>query len=136
MPDERMVDCLPDEAVVIRGGKMGSQNLFEHVQTTHGEIGKWAMCVASYPNYDADEIANEMPYRGKHIMASTVGRLRNEGFEVIPDYDPEGGYVHALIELPVDPADDPGADFWESMWEKLRGCFNPPQSNPAYESRR
>lgn len=132
MPDERMVEWLPPEAKVIRGAKMTSQNLYENALATHDEETEWALCVASYPDMEADEIADEMPYRGRYINDSTVRELRDKGFDVVPHYDPEGGYVHALLKLPVDPAAEPSGEEWEEIWDRLRGCFEPRRENPTY----
>jgi len=130
--DERTAGDLPPEAVVIRGAKMTSQNLFENALSTRDEETEWALCVASYPDMEADEIAHEMPYRGRYINVATVGDLRNTGFEVVPHYDPEGGYVHALLKLPVDPFEEPSEEEWERIWDELRECFEPTRENPAY----
>jgi hypothetical protein len=127
-----MVEWLPPGAKVIRGAKMTSQNLLENAQTTRDEETEWALCVASYPDMEADEIAFEMPYRGRYINVSTVGNLRDMGFDVVPHYDPEGGYVHALLKLPVDPAVEPSEEEWEGIWNELRNCFEPRRENPAY----
>jgi hypothetical protein len=81
---------------------------------------------------EAHEIAAEMPYRGKHMRVSTAGELRDRGFEVVPDDDPEGGYVHALLKLPVEASHEPP----EEEWEELRDCFGPREDNPTYEARR
>lgn len=136
MPDERMVDWLPSEAKVIRGSTMDSQNLRENALTTHDEIEEWALCVASYPDMEAEEIALEMPYRGKYMRVSTVGAVRDRGFDVVPDHDPEGGYVHALLMLPIEPSENPSEEEWEPIWDELRACFDPKTDNPAYRARR
>ncbi len=129
---EKMVDWLPPEAKVIRGAKMTSQNLYENALATCNEEDEWALCVASYPDIEADEIAFAMPYRGRYINDSTVGELRDVGFEVVPHYDPERGYVHALLKLPVDPSENPPKEEWEEIWTELRSCFEPTRDNPAY----
>lgn len=123
---------MPPEAKVIRGAKMTSRNLYENALATHDEETEWALCVASYPDMEADEIASEMPYRGRYINDSTVGDLRNAGFDVVPHYDPQGGYVHALLTLPVDADVEPTEEEWERIWSELRNCFEPRRENPAY----
>ncbi len=115
---------------------MGSQNLRDNAQTTRDEIDEWALCVAAYPEMAAHDIAYEMPYRGRHMRVSTVGVLRDRGFEVVPDHDPEGGYVHALLKLPIEASQEPSDEEWEEVWDELRDCFGPREDNPAYEARR
>ena len=114
---------------------MGSQNLLDNALATRDEIGEWALCVGSYPEKTEDEIAWEMPYRGKHMAISTVGELRGKGYDVVPDHDPEGGIVHALLKLPVSPEEELSEDEWEETWGKLRDCFEPPKRNPTYGQR-
>ncbi len=101
---------------------MTSDNLTGNAADVHEDIGRWALCVGSYPDLSPDEIAVEWPYRGPSMRTSTVGRVRDEGFDVVPDR--EEGRVHALLILPGPPS--------EPMWDRLRACFTDRQVNPAY----
>lgn len=102
---------------------MTSQNLTDNAKIVYGDLGRWGVCVGSYPDMTAEDIATDMKYRGRNMRVSTIGELRAAGFDVIPD--PEEGPVHALVTLPEPPS--------EAQWEHLRSCFGPRQPNPVYQ---
>jgi hypothetical protein len=105
---------------------MGSQNLTDNAESVFADLNQWAVSVGSYPNMTADQIAVEMLYRGRSICESQVVRLRDAGFEVIPDRGE--GPVHALVLLPEPPS--------ENLWERLRACFQKTSSQPRIRTDR
>ncbi len=110
---------LPDDAVVVRGGMMASQFLFEAVQDHTDDFpGELALSVASVPGLTADEIAEVAWFvnQGK-MRATTAGNLKAAGYGAEVDGEP-----HALVILPREPD--------EQMWEELRQVFGDLRPNP------
>ena len=123
--------ALPPGAVVVRAGEMGSKSLWDNAVTHHTQFQEWALSVAADSNMSAEEIAIGRRLRNRSMRASTVGDIRDGGFEVVrdPDDAPYGPELHALILLPIDPSDEPT----EETWDELRSCFGEREPNPAYE---
>jgi hypothetical protein len=119
-------DALPDGALVVRGGVMGSGSMLRNAETSFADpgCGLWSLSVWSYPDMTADEIVREakqvMPEtlpQGK-IRVSTVGKLRSAGFELVAM--PERG--HYSLVVPPEPG--------EPIWDHLRELFDEPIPNP------
>jgi hypothetical protein len=129
--EDEKSDRLPDEAFVARGGIMESDRLLLNAKDVHDDedVGEWAVCVASYPDKNPAELAEDAEFQNKKMMVSRVSILRSKGFDVVPD--PEEGPVHALIVLPVSASEDPSKEEWEEVWDELRSCFDDPMVNPA-----
>jgi hypothetical protein len=129
--DERAAEHLPDEAFVVRGGIMESDRLLLNAKDVHEDedVGEWGVCAASCPGMSPTEIAEEADFQNKQMMTTSVGSLRNRGFDVVPD--PEEGPVHVLIMLPVATSEEPSEEEWEEVWDELRGCFDDAVPNPA-----
>ena len=120
-PDDEVVSQpLPDEALVVRGGVMELAVLETNAQTHYDEFGEYALSVYSLPDRSADEIALLASLPHAKIRVSTVGRLREAGYPVVPSPGPPG---HADLELPHPPT--------EGDWRVLDALFDPPRPNPA-----
>src|SRR4051812_24908033 len=96
---------LPDEAGVIRGGRVGlTAALRESAADCFAKTGTCGLSVCSLPDLSAEEIAIEVGTgRLPHptMRRSTVGALRAVGFDVVPS----GHYGHATLKLPDAPTD-------------------------------
>lgn len=116
---------LPDDAIVVRGGLMGTTSLEANAYGSHAECGIWALSVWSYPNMTLEAVAEEarrvdpdvLP-QGK-IRAATAGEIRARGYELVAT-NQRGHY-----SLVVPPK--PGA----GVWEDLREIFDDPILNPV-----
>lgn len=128
----RWDEDLPDEYVVLRGSQMAGPTLWANYEQVKIETaskdhpdGLNAICVGVGPG-PADRIAAGMPYRGKWIRRSVLGRLRASGYEVYR-IDHDDYPAHALLLLKDEPT---GAE-WVG-WEALAHEFGPPEPNPHY----
>jgi hypothetical protein len=121
---------LPRTTVAVRGGTMPRERLIESAETeferTLKEAGTGAhgLSVSTFVGLSAREIAlrvgtDALPH--SKFRASTVGVLRDYGFEVVPT--PIFGAGHATLRLPTPPAD---ADF-----DKLDAAFSTAECNPV-----
>jgi hypothetical protein len=113
---------LPDDAVVIRGGISAPDSLRKTALAHHDEEGDFAISVASLAGVDGDALAGLARFSHPRIRETTVGRVRAEGYDVVPDPPPDW---HALIMLPHLPADDD--------WTRISNSFDPPRDNPSLE---
>jgi hypothetical protein len=113
---------LPESAVVMRGGLSTPDTLRKTALAHHDEKGAFAISVASLPTEDGDRLAFLAGFRHARIRETTVGRLREDGYDVVPDPPPEW---HALITLPRLPADED--------WTRVSEAFGPPRLNPSIE---
>ena len=122
MPNEEgaPLDRLPDDAIVVRGGLMLAADLAVGAQSHFDAHGFYALSVYCVPGRTADEIAIGVPLRHSNIRASTVGRLRSAGYEIVASPGPPG---HADLVLPTPPTDHD--------WKALDRVFDPPRPNPA-----
>jgi hypothetical protein len=120
---------LPDQAVVVRGGRMVSreslresaEDYFAWTKAQTGE-GIYGLSVCSLANQTGDEIAHavgtaRLPQTT--MRESTVGTLRGFGYEVLPS----GPAGHATLVLPNPPSDDD--------WDNLEEAFDEPRHNPV-----
>lgn len=122
MPDAEgvLLERLPDDAIVVRGGLMLPSDLGLSAQSHFDVEGFHALSVYSVPGMTADEIAVGVPLRHSKIRASTVGRVRAAGYDIVRSPGPPG---HADLVLPTPPADHD--------WSALDRIFDPPRLNPA-----
>lgn len=129
MSDQHDVSPLPNEAVVLRGGPIhgrdGSNQLWLNAMSEYLQSERWALSVFSWPEWTAEEIAESWRYQGKHMQASTVEKLTEKGFVVVPEPRWEGD-THCLLMLGGEPT--------EETWERLRPCFGPERPNPRYRA--
>lgn len=115
---------LPDDAIVVRGGLMGTVSLESNAYGSFEECGMWALSVWSYPDMTADEVVEEahrvdgeaLP-NGK-IRSARAGTLREHGYELVAT-NQRGHY--SLVVPPT-----PGS----AVWEDLREVFDDPMPNP------
>jgi hypothetical protein len=124
LADEQAADttgsALPDDAIVIRGGRSARDTMMRSAELhfeLEGEYGLSAYCIPETP-MEQIAVAATLPHGV--LRASTVGDLRRRGFDVVPDEPP-----HALIKLPNPPAD--------SDLARVDECFGEPVPNPARE---
>ena len=113
---------LPDDAVVIRFGLSAPETLRKSALEHHDERGDFAISAFSLPGARAEDLARLGALPHPRIRETTVGRLREAGYDVIPDPPPEG---HALIMLPRLPTHDD--------WGAVCDTFASPTLNPAVE---
>jgi hypothetical protein len=105
---------------------MQSEGLWVNAQDHYEEKlddgleGEWAISVFSADGLSAAEICvcAEIPH--PKVRLSSVGALRQLGFDVVPTDD-----LHADLKLPRDPD--------EEMWNALRSAFSEPERNPRLE---
>ena len=114
------LDRLPDDSVVVRGGLMLPADLALGAQSHFDSERFYALSVYSIPGMTAHEIAAGVPLRHSKIRASTVGRVRSAGYDIVSSPGPPG---HADLVLPTPPTDHD--------WSTLDRVFDPPQLNPA-----
>ena len=84
--------------------------------------GIFGLSVCSLPGRTADAIAtivgtDRLPHTW--MRESTVGRLHEAGFDVVPT----GWRGHATLMLPNPPTDDD--------WNRLEAAFDKPRDNPV-----
>ncbi len=113
-------DRLPDDSVVVRGGLMLPTDLALSAQSHFDTEGFYALSVYSIPGMTVHEIAVGVPLRHSKIRASTVGRVRFAGYDIVSSPGPPG---HADLVLPTPPTDHD--------WSTLDRVFDPPELNPA-----
>lgn len=118
-------DELPDGAIVVRGGIMGSSSLRSNAYGSHEELKLWAISVWSYPNMEPEEVAeearrvDEMALPQGKLRFSTAGRICSEGYELIATNQPG----HYSLVVPEEPD--------EAVWEDLRSIFDETCRNPV-----
>jgi len=115
---------LPDEAVVMRGGRSRPDTLSKTALAHYDECGDFAISVRSRPGATADDLARVDPpmITYARLRETTVGALRAAGYNVIPDEPPP---AHALIMLPRLPTDED--------YEAVSTAFGEPRANPVYQ---
>ena len=102
--DERAAEHLPDEAMVIRGGYMNYKNFEISIDNHYDHYDEYALSVFCLPECGSGrEVASACEeFRSDVFRESTVGKIREVGYEVVRDEPPKG---HALIKgLPSDPS--------------------------------
>jgi hypothetical protein len=87
--------------------------------THYDETGEYALSVCSLPTGDFDEVARVANLPNGQLRASTVGRIRQAGYEIVRSEPPP---AHADLMLMGEPNDHD--------WETLRATFDPPVPNP------
>lgn len=86
----------------------------------HDELGIYAVSVFLALDADVDELCAAEPHLARYgkVRLSTVGRLRAEGFPLLPTL----ARPHYDIVLP---------DLADLTLERLEACFDPPLPNPG-----
>lgn len=114
-------DQLPDEAYVVRGGRMESSTMWTNARDHNAEFpGSWAISVASVADWAPEKIARAAPFRNRDMRVSTVGAVRSLGHDVVVS----GERPHADLMLACEPT--------EKSWDALRSVFDSPVPNPRY----
>jgi len=109
-----------DTVVVIRGGEMTEEFVRRTATDAHDELGIYAVSVFLALDADVDELCAAEPFLVRYgkVRFSTVGRLRAEGFPLIPTLD----RPHYDIVLP---------DLSSPTLVRLDRCFDPAVPNPG-----
>jgi hypothetical protein len=122
-PDEEEEARLLDEAVVVRGGLSTAETLSKTALAHYDVYDEYAVSVRSAPGMTADELAYvKPPLPQQNLRETTVGALRQAGFDVVRDEPPP---KHALIMLEPVPTDDD--------YLRITAIFGTPRANPAYQ---
>ncbi len=114
---------LPDNAYVVRGGTCQFRDLLRSAEMTRETIGEWAVSAASGVDTPWESLAQAHAHGT--VSATTAGRLRSAGFEVMLTGKPP----HCTVYLGADPADN------ESVIERLRAAFDAPVPNPRRKTK-
>jgi hypothetical protein len=94
----------------------------ERVERVHRTTGFYDLSCDCLPRHTRDELARIAQYPNTKLRESTVGRIRNAGFQIFPS--PTGrSRAHCTLRLP-DPLSD-------RDWEKLEEIFEEPVNNVA-----
>ena len=111
----------PDGAVVVvRGGQMQSDYVRRTANDAHDELGLYALSVFLVLDDPIEVLCAREPFLSRYgkVRLSTVGRLRAEGFPVIPTLD----RPHYDVVL---------SDLSDRSLARLESCFDPPVPNPG-----
>lgn len=107
-----------DDTIVVRFGIMEIRDLETNARDHEDEAsGEYAVSVAAFPGMDADQITAAYPMRHGRYCKSTVGTLRDAGFELRWAPPPHG---HCDLILPGEPTDE--------LLNGLRSQFTDPPS--------
>jgi hypothetical protein len=117
------IERLSDEAILVRGGAMLRDDLARSAEANYRDRGEYALSFWSFAGMTASEIAvkvgtDDLPH--SKLRASTVGRLRAAGFEVVSSEPPSG---HVDVKLPGPVTD--------AIANDLDVGFDPPIVNPV-----
>jgi hypothetical protein len=86
------MDRIPDEAIVVRGGRSLPEDLELGIRKhPSGVVGQSVQCGVEIP---LQQLAAYIPH--KQVGVTTVGRIREVGGDVIRTYSPRSPY-HATI---------------------------------------
>ncbi len=91
-----------------------------HYDRTGGTEYAWSFWCC--PGKTADEIAADARFMNSTIRESTVGRMREAGFDPVPDSEDDD---HCRVTLPGEPT---GIDC-----KRLQDAFDEPRLNPGIE---
>lgn len=120
--DEEEGARLPDEAIVTRGGLSTADTLCKTALAHFDVHNEFGISVRCKPPMTADQLALvDPPLPQKQLRETTVGALREAGFDVVPDEPPP---THALIMLQPVPTDDD--------YLRITAIFGQPRQNPAF----
>ncbi|MCE7883466.1 MAG: hypothetical protein DYH08_06335 [Actinobacteria bacterium ATB1] len=111
---------LPPEALVVRMGSLESRTFWISVIDEHEASGRWGLSVLSRPSMAADEMIEESGLPHSKYRVSTVGAIRDAGYDVIPDE--EAVRCHALLLFVDEPAD--------IDYERVTSLFSEPRLRP------
>jgi hypothetical protein len=120
-PDEaEAFNELPGDTVIVRGGHMGTRSLVVSACRCFDKSGYFAWSFWSRPGASADEIAVDAGVPHPYIRESTIGRVRDAGFD--PQSD-SADTDHVQVRLDNEPTEQDCA--------RLRAAFD--QARPREE---
>ena len=112
----------PDDQVVVRFGEMKPESLRDSAEIAFAKTGRYSLSFWSIAGASASELALKVAITidrtGGVFRASTIGRLREGGFELV-EFQRNGHCTLVLDDLPS--SDD---------CEALRTAFDEPIANP------
>lgn len=94
----------------------------KRVKRDYQKLGIYGLSCDCLPGYSRDQLARLVEYPNPKLRESTVGRVRNAGFEIFPA-PTRRSRAHATLKLP-----DP---LTEQDWERLEEIFDEPVDNIA-----
>ena len=119
---EKEASPLPIEAVVMRGGLSTPDTPLKTALRHFDLHGEFAISCRSKPRMTADELAAiDPPIPAPRMRETTVGVIRGSGYDVVSDEPPP---THALIKLPLVPADDD--------YVTISALFSDERPNPVF----
>lgn len=109
-----------DTTVVIRGGAMTSDTIIRTATDAYEELGIYAVSVFLALDQELSMLCSAEPFLSRYgsVRLSTVGRLREGGFALIPTL----GRPHYDIVLP---------DLTPNTLQRLDAVFDAPVPNPG-----
>lgn len=109
-----------DVLVVVRGGEMRSDYVRRTAADARDEFGIYAVSVFLALDEPVRDLCAREPFLARYgkIRLSTVGRLRVEGFALLPTLS----RPHYDVILP---------DLADGTLVRFDGCFGEPEVNPA-----
>lgn len=115
---------LDDVVVVVRGGEMASDFVRRSAQNAYDEVGIYALSVFCALDDPPEVLCGAEPFlaRYRKVRMSRVGRLRSEGFPLIPTL----GRPHYDIVLP---------DLSPQTLARLDAAFDDAIDNPGLTHR-
>lgn len=109
---------LPDDAIVVRGGKLQDKYLYKSAQEEFNLRQVWAVSGWAGSEVSVQDLASAGNIAHPVIVVTRVGILRRYGFEVTLYGDPR----HCDIHLGGPPDDE--------TWNRLREAFGDFHPNP------
>jgi hypothetical protein len=110
--------AIPDDAFVVRGGRMDPEDLKEAIETTHARYGAWGFSTQAAGGLSVGELAEKVPHR--QVRVATAGEIRRLGYDIYPTFKPH----HCTVDLGLEEPDNDAI-------EGLQRVFGPSQPNPA-----
>jgi hypothetical protein len=113
---QQPAEDLPDDCVLVRGGRMEVRDLIVSACGCHDRHGYFGWSFWGRPGASADEIAEDAQFPHPNMRESTVGRLRGAGFEPQIDHlEPDDDHIQVRLDREPD----------EPLCERLRAAFDP-----------
>lgn len=112
---------LPNDALVVRGGILALEDLFNTVEVAIVKMGKPGISVFAVDVDDPEVLLETVGRRVPHLTVSftRMGRLRQKGFKIQQTLVPP----HHSVWLPEEDEDD--REYW---LREFRNSFDPPRA--------
>jgi hypothetical protein len=94
----------------------------ERAKRVHRTRGFYDLSCDCLPGHTRDELARIAQYPNTKLRESSVGRIRQAGFDIFPS-PTRRSRAHSTLRLPDPPTD--------RDWEKLEEAFDEPVNNVA-----